>query len=109
MSSKKNRRTLGDLLGKSVEQSPAKMRRLPRPQEEGLRVRSLSLTPAASELLDGFSREASEELGRRISASAVVRVLLHWADRNEFRSSLKVLLDAEINTGDVVWGRRGSE
>jgi hypothetical protein len=43
--------------------------------------------------------------GRKASASAVVRALLAWADQEDLGVELVRLMTAELQTGDVVWGK----
>jgi hypothetical protein len=42
-------------------------------------VRSVALTPAAQATLEALIAQASTAIGRKASASAVVRALLSWA------------------------------
>jgi hypothetical protein len=68
-------------------------------------IRSVALTPAAQATLEALIAEASAAIGRKASASAVVRALLQWAERQDLGAELVRLIAAELQTGEVVWGR----
>jgi hypothetical protein len=98
------RKSLGDLLQRAKAAAPAAPRR---PAEEAppLVVRSVALTPAAQATLEALIAEASTAIGRKASASAVVRALLPWAAREHRGAELVRLIAAELQTGEVVWGK----
>jgi hypothetical protein len=48
---------------------------------------------------------ASAAIGRKASASAVVRALLSWAAREHLGAELVRLIVVELHTGEVVWGK----
>jgi hypothetical protein len=85
------------------------------PQAEGTRpsadvtpqlvVRSVALTPAAQATLEQLIAQASTAIGRKASASAVVRALLQWAEQEHLGAELVRLIAAELQTGEVVWGK----
>ena len=65
---------------------------------------------APGDRLVGFG-PASAATGRKASASAVVRALLAWAAQEDLGAELVRLMAAELQTGEVVWGKartRGS-
>jgi hypothetical protein len=68
-------------------------------------VRSVALTPAAQATLDRLIAQASATTGRKASASAVVRALLAWAEQEDLGAELIRLMAAELQTGEVVWGK----
>jgi hypothetical protein len=47
----------------------------------------------------------SATTGRKTSASSVVRALLHLAEQNGLARQVSTLIDTELHTGAVVWGR----
>jgi hypothetical protein len=49
--------------------------------------------------------QASAAIGRKASASAVVRALLQWAEHERLGAELVQLIAAELQTGEVVWGK----
>lgn len=105
MPSKPRPKSLGDLLQQAKADAQATPRR---PSEEAppLVVRSVALTPAAQATLDSLIAEASAAIGRKASASAVVRALLAWAEHQQVGDELVRLIAAELQTGEVVWGKR---
>jgi hypothetical protein len=68
-------------------------------------VRSVALRPAAQAILESLIAEASAAIGRKASASAVVRALLQWAEHERLGDELVGLIKAELQTGEVVWGK----
>ena len=98
------RKSLGDLLKQAKAEAPATPRR---PAEEAppLVVRSVALTPAAQATLEQLIAQASAAIGRKASASAVVRALLQWAEEQHLGPELVRLIAAEAQTGEVVWGK----
>jgi hypothetical protein len=104
MPSKPRSKSLGDLLQQAKADAPAAPRR-PAEDAPPLVVRSVALTPAAQATLESLSAEASATIGRKASASAVVRALLSWAAREHLGAELVRLIEAELQTGEVVWGK----
>lgn len=104
MPSKPRSKSLGDLLQQAKADAPAAPRH---PTEEAppLVVRSVALTPAAQTTLDALIAEASVAIGRKASASAVVRALLAWAEQEHLGVELVRLIASELQTGEVVWGK----
>jgi hypothetical protein len=98
------RKSLGDLLQQAKADAPATPRRAA-DLTPPLVVRSVALTPAAQATLEHLIRQASEAIGRKASASAVVRALLLWADQQDLGAEVVRLIAAEGQTGDVVWGK----
>ena len=45
------------------------------------------------------------ELLKQAKASAVVRALLQWAEHEHLGAELVRLIAAELQTGEVVWGK----
>jgi hypothetical protein len=71
-------------------------------------IRSLTLTPAADIALHQLGQEASDELGWKVSSSAIVRALLQQAKQQGpqwARDTLFPLIEKELESG-VVWGNR---
>jgi Arc/MetJ-type ribon-helix-helix transcriptional regulator len=97
--------SLGELMKKSAAQAPAAPRKVSSVEQPRLVVRSISLTPAASASLDALISEASTRAGRKVSASAVVRALLRLAEQRRLSGPVATQVEAELNTGEVIWGR----
>jgi hypothetical protein len=107
MRSKPPGKTLGNLL----QQAKADAAETPRRVADvtpPLIVRSVALTPAAHTTLEALIAQASAATGRKASASAVVRALLQWAEQHDIGEELVALITAEIQTGEVVWGKSRS-
>jgi len=98
------RKSLGDLLQRAKAEAPATPRR-PADEAPPLVVRSVALTPAAQATLESLIAQASAAIGRKASASAVVRALLAWAEHEHLGAELVRLIAAELQTGEVVWGK----
>jgi hypothetical protein len=49
--------------------------------------------------------QASATIGRKASASAVVRALLSWAAHERLGPELVRLIAAELQTGEVIWSK----
>jgi hypothetical protein len=98
------RKSLGELLQQAKAEAPAAPRR-PAAEAPPLVVRSVALTPAAQATLESLIAEASVAIGRKASASAVVRALLAWAEHERLGAELVRLIAAEVQTGEVVWGK----
>jgi hypothetical protein len=98
------RKSLGDLLKQAKADAPAAPRRSA-DEAPPLVVRSVALTPAAQATLEHLIAQASAAIGRKASASAVVRALLAWAEREHLGAELVRLIAAELQTGEVVWGK----
>jgi hypothetical protein len=104
MPSKPRPKSLGDLLQQAKADAPAAPRR-PADVAPPLVVRSVTLTPAAKATLEALIAQASAAIGREASASAVVRALLAWAEQEHLGAELVRLIAAELQTGEVVWGK----
>lgn len=98
------RKSLGALLQQAKAEAPATPRR-PADETPPLVVRSVALTPAAQATLEQLIAQASAAIGRKASASAVVRALLQWAEQEHLGVELVRLIAAELQTGEVVWGK----
>ena len=105
MPSKPSRKSLGELLKQAGAEAPLHPRRTSAVDQPPLVVKSIALTPAASATLDRLIAQASMQTGRKVSASAVIRALLRWAEQHDLTADLEHLLAAEVTTGEVVWGR----
>ena len=95
-------------LGALLKQAKAEAPTAPRRQADvtpPLVVRSVALTPAAQATLEQLIAQASAAIGRKASASAVVRALLQWAEQEQLGVELIHLIAAELQTGEVVWGK----
>jgi hypothetical protein len=100
MPSKPPRKSLGDLLKQARDEAPAQPRRPAELAPPPLVIRSVALTT-----LEQLIAQASAATGRKASASAVVRALLQWAARHDLGAELVHLIAAEVQTGEVVWGK----
>jgi hypothetical protein len=95
---------LGQLLKQAKAEAPA----APRPPADKtppLVVRSVALTPAAQTTLEPHIAQALAATGRKASTLAVVQALLAWADQEDLGAELIRLMAAELQTGEVVWGK----
>lgn len=97
-------KNLGQLLKQAKAEAPVAPRR-PADETPPLVVRSAALTPAAQATLEQLIGQASAAIGRKASASAVVRALLQWAEQEHLGAELVSLIAAELQTGEVVWGK----
>jgi hypothetical protein len=104
MPSKPRSKSLGDLLQQAKADAPATPHR-PTDEAPPLVVRSVALTPAAQATLEQLIAQASAAIGRKASASAVVRSLLAWAAQQDLGPELIRVIAAELQTGEVVWGK----
>jgi len=78
------------------------MARLQKPAP--LRIHTVSLTPDDGAILTDLQQACADQLGRTISASAIVRALLRLAERQSPPvADLVTLISAEVDTGRV-WG-----
>jgi formate dehydrogenase maturation protein FdhE len=105
MPSKPKTKSLGDLLKKAKEDGLSKPRRASGSVQPPLTFQTISLTPAAKATLESLIAHASQQTGRKASASAVVRALLRWAEQKNLASHVVGLIETELTTGEVVWGK----
>ncbi len=78
------------------------------PPKEPLKVCTVKLTPAAEQILQTLSQDASDALGWTVSNSAVVRALIRHAGQQPATwatAALHPLIDQEITQGRV-WGSK---
>jgi hypothetical protein len=104
MPSTPSHKDLGQLLKRAKAEAPSAPRR-PADETPPLVVRSVALTPAAQATLEQLIAQASAAIGRKASASAVVRALLTWAEQEHLSAELVRLIASELQTGEVVWGK----
>ena len=104
MPSTPSHKSLGQLLKQAEAEAPTAPRR-PADVTPPLVVRSVALTPAAQATLEQLIAQTSAAIGRKASASAVVRALLAWAEREHLGAELVRLIATELQTGEVVWGK----
>ena len=97
-------KSLGELLKQAEAEAPMAPRRAA-DATPPLVVRSVALTPVAKATLEQLIAHASAAIGRKASASAVVRALLQWAEQEDLGAELVRLIAAELQTGKVVWGK----
>lgn len=105
MPSKKTAKKLGDLLKQASGSSPRPVARAAVSEAAALVVKSITLTPGALTVLDRLMRELAKKSQRRVSASAVIRALLRDADARGVDARIASLVEAEMTTGEVVWGK----
>src|SRR5712691_2223973 len=106
MPSKAKPTSLGDLFKQAKAEASPTLRKLSRSEEPALVVRSLTLTPAADATLQRLSGDASDYIGRKVSGSAIVRALLRQAEQQGSTAQLFPLLEMELTSGEVVWGKK---
>jgi len=74
-----------------------------------LRIHTVSLTPDVAATLKDLQQECSDQLGRTVSASAIVRALLRLAARQSPPvADITMLISDEVDTGRV-WGWRAGQ
>jgi len=64
-----------------------------------------SRLPVTPQALERLIAGVSEKTGRRTSASAVMRALLRCAEQWDLAARVAGLIEAELTTGEVVWGK----
>ena len=87
----------------SAEKSTARPRKVER-SSAVTGTRSIALTEQALQTLTAYQADAAGALGRKISASAVVRAALALCDAHGL--DVTEAIAAELNAGTVVWGGR---
>lgn len=107
MSSSSSKHSLGDLF-KKAEEAGENSSASKQTEEPSMVVRSVTLSPAADRVLDEFRKSVSFDLGRRVGRSAVVRALVRRAARDIENAEEEIAreVDAEIQSGEVVWGKQ---
>lgn len=104
---KPQRKSLAQLLRSSEAQAKPKPRaNLPKPPGPQLVVKTISLTPAADETLARLMDTARDRVGRKISASSVVRALLDYCTQKGLDEKIHATIEAELNAGTVIWGSK---
>lgn len=87
----------------------ARTKRTPTPKPTPpLSIHSLSLTPDTAEALATLTQDASDYIGRTISASALIRALITYAHEQRpdwLTSSLWPLIEREL-AGGIRWGKK---
>lgn len=107
---KVQRKSLTQLMRTSEAQAKPKPRaNLPKPAAPPLVVKSIALTPAADQTLARLVETARKRVGRKVSASSVVRALLEYCERKGLDDKVHAAIEAEVNAGAVVWGSRRGE
>ena len=99
------RKSLGELLRRAKAEASDRPRRVVKAVQPELIPTAVSLTPAAKESLDRLMASVSATTGRKTSASSIVRALLQLAEKNGLARQVSTLIETELNTGAVVWGR----
>jgi hypothetical protein len=100
----KKTKSLGELLRRAKSEAQAKPRKVqfdPPP----LTFTTVSLTPATKAILDRLTNLAAKQTRRKVSASSVIRALLHVAEEQRQTEKIVTMIESEINTQSVVWGR----
>jgi hypothetical protein len=100
----KKTKSLSELLRRAKSEAPAKPRKV-QFEQPPLNFTTVSLTPAAKEILDRLMNFAEKQTRRKVSASSVIRALLHIAKEQRQREKIVTMIESEINTQAVVWGR----
>jgi len=71
-----------------------------------LRIHTVSLTPHDGAILTDLQQTCTDQLGRTISASAIVRALLRLAERQSPPvADLVTMVSGEVDAGRM-WGRK---
>jgi hypothetical protein len=105
MPSKVVKKSLGELLKQAKATAAAKPRAVSRTPQPPLSFTTVALTPSAKTTLDHLTKQVEGHTGRRVSASSVVRALLHVVEQRDLAKHVTTAIETEINTGAVVWGR----
>src|SRR5437763_1815904 len=100
----KKSRSLGELLRRAKSEAPLKPRKL-QFEQPPLTFTTVSLTPAAKEILDRLMNFAAKQTRRKVSASSVIRALLHVAQEQRQAEKIVTMIESEVNAQSVVWGR----
>jgi hypothetical protein len=100
----KKTKSLGELLRRAKSEAPAKPRKV-QFEQPPLTFTTVSLTPAAKEILDRLMNLAAKQTQRKVSASSVIRALLHVAEEQRQTEKIVTMIESEMNTQSVVWGR----
>jgi hypothetical protein len=69
---------------------------------------SITLTPEIEAILQGFSQDAKDFMGRAVGRSAILRALVRYADQQGeqwLRSQVFPLIEGELDAG-VIWGKK---
>jgi hypothetical protein len=101
----RSRKSLGDLLHRATTDAATRPSRPSERQPAALTIRSVALTPGANAILEQIIADTSAATAHKVSASAVMRALLQWAGRRQLSAELIPLMMAELQSGEVVWGR----
>jgi hypothetical protein len=77
------------------------------PPVEALKVVTVKLTPAAEQMLQRISQDASDALGWTISNSAIIRALIRQVSQQgpPAANALFIEVEKEIQSGRV-WGKK---
>jgi hypothetical protein len=78
------------------------------PPKQPLVNHSITLTPPDAETLRQLSQDAKDYIGRTVSVSAIVRVLVRYAGQQGeawARERLFPFVEQELNAG-VMWGKK---
>jgi hypothetical protein len=100
----KKTKSLGELLKRAKAEAPTKPRKV-RFEQPPLSFTTVSLTPGAKDILDRLTDQATSQTGRKVSASSVMRALLHVAEKQRLAKTVVMVIETEMNTGAVVWGK----
>ena len=100
----KKSKSLGELLQRAKSEASTRPRRV-QFQQPPLTFTTVSLTPAAKEILDRLTSMATKRTNRKVSASSVMRALLHVAKEQRLTETIVTTIETEMNTGAVVWGK----
>jgi hypothetical protein len=98
-------KSLSDLLKRARDEAPARPRKISAADQPPLVYSTISLTPATKAVLEQLLVQASGRVGRKVSASAVVRALLRYTEQRGLATQVLSLIETEIDTGEVVWGK----
>jgi hypothetical protein len=98
------KKSLGELLRRAEAEAAEKPRKAAFAQPP-LTFTTVSLTPAAKTILDRLTDQSTERTGRKVSASAVIRALLHVAEQRNLANAVATAIETELNAGTVVWGK----
>jgi hypothetical protein len=101
----KKSQSLGELLRRARATAAEKPRLTSRREQPPLSFTTVALTPAAKRILDHLTDQVEAQTGRKTSASAIVRALLHIADQRALAKQVATAVEIELNTGAVVWGK----
>jgi hypothetical protein len=95
-------------VGELISHHMARPKKTPSKEKPALYVHTMTLTMADKKILQQLGAEATDYIGRTVSGSAIIRVLLRYAKEQKepwVVTQLCPLIEQELNAG-VMWGKK---